>query len=554
MELSIEKVDLLHKGKNNLIQRSISVLGIEVQTRCVTQQKQLSDCSLIRPWSVTATMEGCNCGSECPCKLHLYCISADTLQARAAFSDMTVALDTGMHFVRDVHEANRMSTILQPSPSNATNLREDPESTNGIIFPRKRCFRFKWEGFRLTIADDSGRHFAGNQDLIVFLVCGINFLRDEAVAGRHQGSRAPFQYKMSVRIQSLDLLDCLQSNSSPFRDLLRVRSAPAGFSVAKNGGDTLLGTYPHPPTIDKVHSAHSGVSDSPDSSPAVEIWSDVKESRVYGVDLRSFEVQYNPSVVVALQRFMGRLIKEAKKRHADILERPKTAESIQSKYTGSGDEKAQRVATCGSVDIRFLSLCLNKEHQGRRLLEVVISHSHMKLECHEASTCISGHIRSMEAIDPAGKQKGFVAKVVRSTLTAEHFIAFKYKTFAKPIVVAESEIQDVPVWIVKHLDATRAIDDFLDISVSSVEAVFVRDRTEEILDYLSNGMPGKGMGATSRVAKGFVKDRIQKRSFLNVQIESASFFIPQDRFCDSSMSFCFGACISCTVVCASHSP
>ena len=43
---------------------------------------------------------------------------------------------------------------------------------------------------------------------------------------------------------------------------------------------------------------------------------------------------------------------------------------------------------------------------------------------------------------------------------------------------------------------------------SKVRFTYLKERTDELLDYLSNGLPGKGMGATSRAAKGFSSERI----------------------------------------------
>jgi len=551
LELSIENIDLLHNGKNNLIQRTIRFLGIEVQTRSTNQEKRSSDFSLIRPWSLTASMEGCNGRCQCCCKSHQFRITADMLYARAAFSDLTVALDAGMHFLRDVRETKQKppTTVHPASPSPSLDDKESFDMTEDISGPKHRSFRFEWKGLRLVVADDSGRHFVGDQDLIVFLVQEVNLLRDETRVSEHvSGSRAPFEYTMLVSVKSLDLIDCLQSEISPFRDVLRIRSSPIGFSDTKRVPVSPSSEQPPPfssfddPPLPPLASPNVQTNTS-DNCPAVELWSEVNESKSYGVDLRSLEAQYNPSVVIALQRFLGRLMKEAKKKHADILAGPSVNSPKENEDNGSTLKEAQLTVTRGKIDIRFMSLCLNKEHQRRRLLEAVISHSHMESEWNGSGSHISGHIRGLEATDPAGSGTGFVAEVIRSAPGVEKFIAFQYRTFAKRSV-PDSPNDEIPAWILTRLDATRSIDDFLDISVSSVEAVFVRDRTEEILDYLSNGMPGKGMGATSRAAKGFVNDRIQKRSFFNAHINSPKFIIPQDRSCQSSISLCFGTSIN----------
>jgi hypothetical protein len=76
-------------------------------------------------------------------------------------------------------------------------------------------------------------------------------------------------------------------------------------------------------------------------------------------------------------------------------------------------------------------------------------------------------------------------------------------------------------------NSKRAIDDYLWVSVAALRFNFIRERAEEILDYLSNGLPGKGMGATSRAAKGFINKRIQTSSYLELNIEAPQMYIPQ---------------------------
>ena len=71
------------------------------------------------------------------------------------------------------------------------------------------------------------------------------------------------------------------------------------------------------------------------------------------------------------------------------------------------------------------------------------------------------------------------------------------------------------------------IDEFLSLSVGSVKFTLLRERTEELLDYLSNGLPGKGMGMTSKAAKGFLTKRILTKSFLELNVDSPEVYVPQ---------------------------
>jgi hypothetical protein len=105
------------------------------------------------------------------------------------------------------------------------------------------------------------------------------------------------------------------------------------------------------------------------------------------------------------------------------------------------------------------------------------------------------------------------------------FLHILYKTFSK---ASKSEVEpDVPEWVLSRVQSPTDIDDFLSLTVASTRFTYLKERTEEILDYLSNGLPGKGMGATSRAAKGFITRRIQTKSFLQVRVNSPQIYIPQ---------------------------
>ena len=67
------------------------------------------------------------------------------------------------------------------------------------------------------------------------------------------------------------------------------------------------------------------------------------------------------------------------------------------------------------------------------------------------------------------------------------------------------------------------------MTVATVRLNYLSDRTGEIIDFLSNGLPGKGMGATSRAAKGFIKKRIRTRSYLVLALNAPQLFLPRHR-------------------------
>ncbi len=81
----------------------------------------------------------------------------------------------------------------------------------------------------------------------------------------------------------------------------------------------------------------------------------------------------------------------------------------------------------------------------------------------------------------------------------------------------------------QYLTDDDKIDDFLSIHVASLRFNFLRDRTAEIIDYLTNGVPGKGMGATFRAATGFIRRRIKTRRFLDLSLDSPEVTVPSNR-------------------------
>jgi hypothetical protein len=59
---------------------------------------------------------------------------------------------------------------------------------------------------------------------------------------------------------------------------------------------------------------------------------------------------------------------------------------------------------------------------------------------------------------------------------------------------------------------------------------------------LSNGLPGKGMGATSRAAKGFLSKRIVTKSFLELHVVSPQVLVPQHEAAARGLELKLGKC------------
>jgi len=181
-----------------------------------------------------------------------------------------------------------------------------------------------------------------------------------------------------------------------------------------------------------------------------------------------------------------------------------------------------------------LKICLNKEHQNRRLLEMTLSQCRLELNSSDRGMILDGRVGTLSAWDPDRYSDGItnenrdVVKVIptghNSVGRPSEFLRLTYRTFKGPPQLVD--VHALPNWVQDHTSEIGGIDDFLSVRVAATEFRYLKERTEELIDYLSNGLPGKGMGVTSRAAKGFISKRILTKSFLEFQNDSPQVFVP----------------------------
>ena len=434
--------------------------------------------------------------------------------------------------------------------------------------PRKDILNINFDGFELKVADDSGRHFAGTQDLII-LSLGKLFISREAL--HHNVS------SVKVRLHTLDLFDCLQDATSPFRTAASSRSGAMGLhhnnSIPQDTNaheDRVKTTWEEhclrrdgewdfltSPAL--IKRAQQAASDLMFNSTENEISSSTEliellcmfsgnKSRDYSIRMRSFAVQWNPSTVIAIQRFLGRLRKESKVKATKVHNQDDRGVGNTSSAAPSQDSVKEtnvngEMTTRLTVNADSLTICLNKEHQNRRLLELTLSSCSAKVVSSIQGLCVDGQLGDLHAWDSDNYNrkdygrdtitnanrnlfKVLSVKGIQDQSSRSAFLKVHYKTFKERLPQSMLD-KEVPKWVESHIADTGDIDDFLRVSVAAIEFVYFKERTAEILDYLSNGLPGKGMGATSRAAKGFISKRILTKSFLEVCVDSPQVIVPQ---------------------------
>jgi hypothetical protein len=647
--LRMHHLDYLHvnNGVKQMITRACFLHDVEVYTSSneSTARGASGENSLIHPWCAAGVTSRCNGESNGDCEVHSVRVSADVLKARAAYSDMAIAIDVCLSVLHDAKESNPASpdqalpsTLSSDSFSNVSEKLANGEisqvsSTPEICVcesPKRNLVNIEFDGFELLVVDDSGRHFARTQDLIILSLGKVLFSREDAQPDF--GSTDPnITSSMHLRLHSLDLFDCLQSEKSPFRLAASSRLGAMGLQtvdhsmhMSEDSFDTSPSSHQRRMAWQKFSMVADSkwgfstssslmdrtricVSDNPEEEafttdkPAelpgsvvvdekphpelIELHSFTKSgvSRDYHVKLRSLAVQWNPSTIIAIQRFLGRLRKETKMKAVQVFNQqfddlisPRSNDAIadeeqQQTLPTDTTEPASKISSAETVravvEVEELTVCLNKEHQHRRLLEATFSVCQVNLESSELGLTVDGQLQDFNAWDSDnyeqyGVQGLVVAPENRSVLkvaspeegvTSEApssqavprrsaFVEVHYKTFVKKQSDQSYIASQVPKWVQSHLSSAGDVDDYLSLSIAALQFTYLRERTEEILDYLSNGLPGKGMGATSRAAKGFLSKRIVTKSFLELHVVSPQVLVPQHEAAARGLELKLGKC------------
>lgn len=517
--LLADEVLFIHGFKNPLIEREFTVTGVRIQATRGVRSPLVTKSFFTGPWSLRGELRQCNGSCLCNCVAHTVAVFAEMLEASVAFSDLTAVVETGLRVARDIGAYTKEDLPLErTSTQSKINIPSQ--------LPRMKTVSLRWDGFAVAVVDDSGRHFATSQEIIVVQLETLDFCREEMWDATDNlmpitllSPLSPISCMTRLRFATLDISDSLQCTSSPFRTILTVRASYA--SLPEDFSDICADKMP---------------------KYGVELSSDFSTSREYLAKIGSVDIQYNPSLVVALQRFLGRTSKDMKAQLTALFKYPALKAASPTITTTQADSDAdvrRNEVVQGKLSLTHLRICLNKEHQGRQLIEALFSDGSIKFRKSRECLNVSGHLAVVDAIYNTSE------RIVRNVLKVggdsdENFLSFQYLKFHECQLGSPSTSLQLPDWVCNHIVENQGIDDCLSVSVASLDGVYDKELTMEIIDYLSNGMPGKGMGLTSIAAQGFVTKRILTKSFLQVHVDSPRLFIPRDLLSDRGIACSFG--------------
>jgi hypothetical protein len=170
--LQMHHLDFLQSncGKESSMTRSLFLHDVEVYTSSEKKQtKAVSDDgqnSLIRPWSVAAMASSCNGESVGNCNKHSYRLSGDVLRARAAYSDIAIAIDVVLSVLHSAKEEKKGAPQELPTTPIYSSGSYDScdsyfsetcsEIDDGVFCtkPAHIDYDVQFDGFELKVADD----------------------------------------------------------------------------------------------------------------------------------------------------------------------------------------------------------------------------------------------------------------------------------------------------------------------------------------------------------------------------------------------------------------
>ncbi|CAB9511549.1 Putative vacuolar protein sorting-associated protein [Seminavis robusta] len=585
--LRLSHLDYLYKSDGDgTFTKSLFVHNLELYTSAgaLSGDDVNSESPLIHPWCFSATQSSCT-KQFCNCDAHSTKVACDILQARISYCDMVNVVNVCLGFVADIRQARVHETASAATTSTSQQLNEagsiEVDSNDGLskteMEPRTPNYQFltiDLNGFELLLVDDSGRQFVTSQELIMFSVGKILFCREDNLLQldrelQELTTQSKFSRRMVLCLQGVDLLDCLQPDQSQFRLLATSRwgnfdgreaddtrvsisermswesftmqKATWGYEVSKS-----LTERTNPECFVDL-SLHS---QDPLDAVILRSFEDGVNLRSYSVAISSFMMQYNPSTVIALQRFGGRFRKQAVKSidsfNEEIDKLMQTSSDSAEVMEVPSNEKIKL-----DVEVERLALCLNKEHQNRRLLRVVLENCTANLSSDSSGMLLEGGVKDVKAWDCNVENQQVSDENLCILRTAssddefdnpQSFLVYRFCTFTGPTSGERHDL--VPPWLRSHVvgsdGSTCEIDDFLEVQMGTVEITYLRERTEEIIDYLQHGLPGKGMGATSKAAQGFIEKRIRTKSFLLIGISSPVIMIPREEHTSNGMQLRLG--------------
>lgn len=355
-------------------------------------------------------------------------------------------------------------------------------------------------------------------------LAGLRLSRVASDPKEGQTSQASAQTQCStkntfVSLDSLELIDLLRHSDSPFR--VMATSSRGNHAISSRHG---LFSFTMKVEVDAMSWQSHRMTTSPDwgfqlsssmrkrhsavhqLSPASNYFSNSSKQHEHFMafhsvlyenglqciefNLQHLTAQWNPSTIISLQRFLGRMKKVV--RSIAVTSSNQTSDQGHSHSPQTG--KSHEVNFSVNANIESICICLNKEYQSRRLLDANVESVVIQFDrCSDRSLSLKGEVGSLRAWDPdtsksTSDRNRHILNVTEAINEGSEkpFFSFHYETFRT------AHLGNFPDWI-KSKIGSGGIDDFLSVKMRPLEFNYLSERTAELADYLNNGLPGESI-------------------------------------------------------------
>ena len=482
--ISIPELKYIHVGHRGRIHRTVQLDGLKCGFRNVRSNHLIFDSLFL-----SGSFHGCTGRTPCVCDEHETRISLRDSSGCIAFSDILRMLYLRDEINEEVRGINsepktvrQRSDIRSPSPESGSTIRSS--------LPTK--LKFESPGINYMILDDTGRHFAGDQNIIRVSWDDLS-LEKSASLGLEESK---------LSINSLFVYDCLQRVVSPYHRVLAATRSTGQMSTIE---------------CSRPRCAIELVIRKLPSQETVSVLVDC------------LKIQYNPSMIIAMQRYLGRLRKRIRQFH-------ESREPAERLHGSALPYDFNRKDLKLHVEVADFNASLNKEHQGRSLLQVEFLSNSIDLSMGSLGTSAELRIAKVAIWDSDKYPNDSILTsnrdILRSLDENNKFLELSYYSGKKT-----GSSVEFPTWIQEKTRLEDSIDDYLRVRLGKLRMVHFSSRMRELVDYLGNGLPGRGMGATSQAAKGFVKDRIMRKSYFDLDLETFCVRVPHRESLHESLEF-----------------
>lgn len=403
-------------------------------------------------------------------------IVSETIRARAAYSDLSLAMNLISQLVNDTRHKKDDEGVDDEklgTSSSENDLVTKDTSSHSSLRPIKTAINARLDGFILLIIDDSLKHFAAAQELIKMSIAGLEYNLNTEIHDIETSS-------MEVRLGSLNIIDYLQHVESPYRV---VATSNKTFNHSLESDKFMFVTTLSWKEYCIQDNQSWGFNLSPSmilliqadqiasSSYLIEILNRSVENKCdeFDVRFRTLNVQWNPSTIVALKRFFEGLQAEQQKIESSSLTAKESHTLTQSAQQDEMDnthqdrtprsELKQNVKHFRALlNVEKLTIYLNKEQQGRRLLQVTYSGARVAYDQSKNGLMkVVATVEDFYAIDPNLKSSNrMVLEVLRKTNEEKMLMSVHYETFLGGTPESKNN------WV---NEKAGKIDDFLSIEL-----------------------------------------------------------------------------------------